>query len=435
MSQQAKVATKKGGDQSYWSIVKRQFRKNRLAVWSLRMLYLIIIIGLLADVLANDKPLFCKYKGNTYFPVFHSYLVDLSISTWPNDLVNADWRNLKYDAVVFPPVPYSPSAPDYDNSDYKSPFGQQTVPSLRWKHFLGTDQLGKDVLSGLIHGTRIAMLVGVISMGLASLIGIFLGALAGYYGDEGFKISRIRLILNLLMIPFALFWAFSTRSYIIKDALHLSFGKFCFQMLFSFGIFALFMCIPNLLAFPLKFIPFLKKKITVPLDIIISRVIEILNSIPTLLLILSICAIVEKPNILLIMVIIGFTGWTGIARYIRAELLKVRSLEFIEAAQSLGFNEMRIILRHAIPNSLTSVLITVAFGVASAILTESSLSFLGIGTSADVITWGKVLGEARAFAGAWWLAIFPGAAIFVTVTIFNLIGDGLTDAMDPRQKQ
>jgi peptide/nickel transport system permease protein len=115
--------------------------------------------------------------------------------------------------------------------------------------------------------------------------------------------------------------------------------------------------------------------------------------------------------------------------------LKVRSLEFIEAAQSLGFSEMRIILRHAIPNSLTSVLITVAFGVASAILAESSLSFLGIGTSADVITWGKVLSEARAFAGAWWLAIFPGIAIFVTVTILNLIGDGLTDAIDPRQKQ
>lgn len=138
---------------------------------------------------------------------------------------------------------------------------------------------------------------------------------------------------------------------------------------------------------------------------------------------------------MLIMVIIGFTGWTGIAKYIRAELLKVRSLEYIEAAQSLGFSEWRIMLRHAIPNSLTSVLITVAFGVASAILVESSLSFLGIGVQADVMTWGKLLNASREEISAWHLAIFPGLAIFITVTVFNLLGEGLTDAMDPRLKQ
>lgn len=138
---------------------------------------------------------------------------------------------------------------------------------------------------------------------------------------------------------------------------------------------------------------------------------------------------------MLIMVIIGLTGWTGIASYIRAELLKVRSLEYIEAAQSLGFSEWRIMLRHAIPNSLTAVLITVAFGVASAILTESSLSFLGIGVQADVITWGKLLNEARSEVSAWWFAVFPGLCIFVTVTVFNLLGEGLTEAMDPRLKQ
>ena len=194
------------------------------------------------------------------------------------------------------------------------------------------------------------------------------------------------------------------------------------------------MGVGNFLVIPFKYIPFLKKEVSVPLDIIISRMIEILNSIPTLFLILSILAIIKKPNIYYIMVIIGLTGWTSIARYIRAELLKIRSLEYIEASHSLGFSGMRTLFRHALPNALSSTLIAIAFGIASAILTESSLSFLGFG-SGDTVTWGVLLSSARQSPQAWWLAIFPGFAIFITVTVFNLIGDGLTDALDPRLKQ
>jgi peptide/nickel transport system permease protein len=167
----------------------------------------------------------------------------------------------------------------------------------------------------------------------------------------------------------------------------------------------------------------------------VSRLIEVKVSIPTLLLILSIVAVMSRPNILMVMVIIGFTSWTGIAKYTRAELLKVRSLEFIQAAQSLGYSELRTIFKHALPNSLSSVLVAIAFGVASAILLESSLSFLGIGMRPEDVTWGSMLSAARGYFKAWWLAIIPGFAIFVTVTVFNLLGEGLTDAMDPRLKQ
>jgi peptide/nickel transport system permease protein len=165
------------------------------------------------------------------------------------------------------------------------------------------------------------------------------------------------------------------------------------------------------------------------------RLIEIVNSIPGLLLILSIVAIIEEQSVFYIMAIIGLIGWTGIARFIRAELLRVRNLEYIEAAQALGYSEWRIIARHAIPNALTPVLITIAFGVASAILMEAFLSFLGIGVAAEEVTWGSLLNLARSKFSAWWLAIFPGLAIFVTVTVFNLLGEGLTDALDPRRKQ
>ncbi|MFN8286957.1 MAG: ABC transporter permease [Chitinophagales bacterium] len=430
-----KNSTPAQADQSYWGIVKRQFKKNRLAVWSLRIVYVIFIVGVLADFLANEKPLYCKLNGNSYFPVFKEYAVDLGLSTWPKELLGIDWSNTEFETAVYPPVPYSPNTTDFNNDQYKRPFEKQDLKSVRWRHWMGTDQIGRDVLSGLIHGTRIAMLVGIVSMGIASFLGILIGAFAGYYGDEKLQVSIIRIILNLVFIFFAWFFAFGTRSFVMSDAFSNSFGSFIFQFLVSLAIFLVIMIIPNVLSMPLKNVPVLGRKLTIPVDIIVSRIIEIINSIPTLLLILSICAVAKKPSIMLIMVIIGFTGWTGIAKYIRAELLKVRSLEYIEAAQSLGFSEWRIMLRHAIPNSLTSVLITVAFGVASAILVESSLSFLGIGVQADVMTWGKLLNASREEISAWHLAIFPGLAIFITVTVFNLLGEGLTDAMDPRLKQ
>jgi peptide/nickel transport system permease protein len=424
----------KKSDQSYWAVVGRQFAKNKLAVWSLRVVYALVFVGVFADFIANEKPIYCKLDGKTYFPIFREYAVDLGLARMPTELVNVDWLNANYEAVLRAPVPYSPLTQDFDNA-YANPTKKQDVKSWRFRHLLGSDQLGCDLLSGMVHGTRIAMLVGVVSMGIASFIGILLGAMAGYFGDERLLISRGRLWLNLIFIFFAWFYAFNTRSYIMSDALADSFGGFLFQVSISLGIFAAIMAIPNLLAIPLKRVPVLGKRFALPVDIIISRSIEVLNSVPLLLLILSICAVVKKPSIMLIMVIIGMTSWTGIAGFIRAELLKVRSLEYIEAAQSLGFSQWRIMFRHAIPNALTSVLITIAFGVASAILTESALSFLGIGVQADVVTWGKLLKEADADVSGWWFAVFPGLAIFVTVTVFNLLGEGLTDAMDPRLKQ
>jgi peptide/nickel transport system permease protein len=166
----------------------------------------------------------------------------------------------------------------------------------------------------------------------------------------------------------------------------------------------------------------------------VSRLIEIIVCVPRLFLIITIVAVV-KPSIFWVMVIIGLTSWTGIARFIRAELLRVRNLEYIEAAQSLGYSNWRIMFKHAIPNSLSPVLIDIAFGIAGAILVEASLSFLGVGMPSDVVTWGRLLSLARQQSSAWWLAIFPGMMIFLTVTVFNLIGEGLTDALDPRLKK
>jgi peptide/nickel transport system permease protein len=426
--------TKIPENQSYGAIVKRQFNKNRPAVWALRMIVFIATIGLFADFLANEKPLMCKYEGKTFFPVVREYIVGLG-GSWPTELGNiVDWKTAKYDYVIWAPIPYGQSEMDYMNANYVSPTGEQNVESRRWWHWLGTDEVGRDVMSGMIHGTRIAMMVGVVSMSIASVIGIFMGAMAGYFGDEKIKTSWVNIFLFLASVPIAFFYGFQVRSYAIGDGFQNSLFSALFQILIGIVIFAAILIAGQYLAKFITRIFKIKGETNVPVDILVSRSIEILISVPGLLLIMSIVAI-AKPSIMLVMVIIGATSWTGIARFTRGELLRVRNLEYIEAAQSLGYSEWRTIFRHAIPNSLSPVLIAIAFGVAGAILTESFLSFLGIGVEAEVATWGKLLSLARKNFGAWWLALAPGFAIFITVTVYNLMGEGLTDALDPRLKQ
>ncbi|MCU0328275.1 MAG: ABC transporter permease [Chitinophagales bacterium] len=421
--------------QSYWEIVRAQFKKNKVAVWSLRFLLVIIFIGVFADFIANQKPIICKYQDSIHFPIFRQYMVDLGLMKVPKEFLTINWLEADFDFVIRPLIPYSPQNMDLNNADFVSPFGEQSVKSFYWRHHLGTDLLGRDVMSGMIHGTRTAMLVGIISMSITTLIGIILGSLAGYYGDRGMQMSRIRFALNILAFLIGMYYAFGVRSYAIAQSMDESLSSFLLSILLSILILVLVFVLFNFLASLLKRIPFLGKKMYVPIDILISRMIEVKVSVPTLLLILSIVAVVKSPSIIIVMVIIGFTSWTGIAKYTRSELLKVRSLEYIQAAQSLGYSELRTIFKHALPNSLTSVLISVAFGVAGAIMTESNLSFLGIGVSPEDVTWGSMLTAARGNFSAWWLAIVPGFAIFITITINNLIGEGLNDAMDPRLKQ
>lgn len=417
---------------SYGAIVKQQFQKNKLAKWSLRILFVFFFIALFADFIANEKPIYCKIEGKTHFPILKQYAVDLGLSKWDKKFYQTPWSEHDYEKVIMPPIPYSHNTLDFDNALFVSPFGNQKVKSNRYWHWMGTDQLGHDVTAGMVRGTRIAMLVGIISMSIASIIGIFLGALAGFFGDTRFQLSRIRLWLNMIGLFFAFFYAFKVRGYILSTAGKA--GILGWELFKSLIIFFAIILLFNGLAAVLEKKSSLGRKVKIPIDVIVMRLIEVMNSIPALFLILAGATILEQPSIISVMVIIGLIRWTGIARFIRAELLRVRSLEYIEAAEAMGYSEWRIILRHAIPNAIAPVLITIAFGIASAILIEASLSFLGVGVQSEEMTWGKLLSFARQSNKSWWLAVFPGLAIFVTVTLFNLIGDGLTEALDPKLK-
>ena len=216
-------------------------------------------------------------------------------------------------------------------------------------HLMGTDDLGRDVLSRMIHGTRVSLLIGVAATALSLLAGCTLGALAGYYG----------------------------------------------------GV----------------------------IDWLVSRLIDIILCFPFIVLVLGIVAFF-RPSLWTILIALAITQWTSEARFIRAEFLRIRELDYTLAARASGARDPRIIFRHLLPNALAPVLVSASFGVAAAILTESALSFLGFGVAVPTASWGSVLAVAQTFIDvAWWLAFFPGLAIFLTVAAFNLIGDRLRDAI------
>ena len=243
--------------------------------------------------------------------------------------------------AIFAPMiaPYNPGQIDIDNI--------LTAPSH--SHIFGTDSLGRDLYSRMVYGARISLLVGFIAVGIAAILGIALGAIAGYYGR----------------------W----------------------------------------------------------IDAIIMRFIDIMLCFPTFFLILAVIALLE-PSIINIMIIIGATSWMGMARLIRAEILSLKEMDFIYAERAIGASDLRIMAGHLIPNAMAPVLVSITLGIAGAILVESSLSFLGIGVQPPTPSWGNILSEGKAVMGAgWWVMLFPGLAIFITVLGYNLLGEGIREKL------
>jgi peptide/nickel transport system permease protein len=224
-------------------------------------------------------------------------------------------------------------------------------PDLR-SHVLGTDEVGRDILSRMFHGARVSLLVGVIAVAVSCPIGVLIGLVAGYVGRRT--------------------------------------------------------------------------------DDVLMRITDIQLAIPTILLAIAVVAVLG-PGVRNVIITLTVTGWTLYARLVRGEALSVKSRDFVQAARAAGAGDARIMLCHVLPNVLTPVIVVAVFAVANMIILEATLSFLGLGVEASVVTWGRMLNAGRLYLStAWWLTAFPGLAIFLTVLAVNLLGDHLRDWLDPR---
>ncbi len=249
-------------------------------------------------------------------------------------------------AVLAPALaPWNPNRPDTK---------KVLAPPSR-SHWLGTDQLGRDVLSRVLYGSRVSLAVGFVSVSIATLIGILLGAAAGYQGGS--------------------------------------------------------------------------------VDGVIMRLVDLMLVFPRFFLLLAVLAFLQ-PSIWTIMAVIGLTGWMGVARLVRAEFLTLREREFVIWSESIGASALRIVFRHILPNAIAPVLVAMTLGIPAAILTESGLSFLGLGVQPPYATWGNILNDGKdSIEIAWWMTVYPGFAILITVLSYNLLGEGIRDALDPRLRQ
>jgi len=420
-----------------------KYRSSRLAVFFIGILF---FLSLFADILATDLPLFVNYKGNYWFPALSSIInperteIITDPPTEAKETVQFDifnWKEMPLESVIWAPVPWSPDKPDLLNRDYASPLDEHkfknpdgSIVSSRFlfRHHLGTDQRGLDLLSGIIHGCRISLKIGFLSMLIATIIGVMAGAFSGYFGNDRLNSTRARWWLSIIGFVAGYFWGFTSRIHTITDAFNSGFWISTFQILISLLIVVFAVVGGVQTGRLLNGIGILRKKVTVPIDSVVQRFSEVFNSLPRLLIIITLAAVFHDKSIGMVIAIIGFTNWTGISRFTRAEMFRTRDLNYIEAARSMGLPWYQVIFRHALPNAFAPVFIEIAFLVAGSIVAESSLSFLGIGVPDDVVTWGSILSAGREQVDAWWMVVFPGLAIFLTVLSLNVIGERLREA-------
>jgi peptide/nickel transport system permease protein len=293
--------------ESPWVVAFKRLRRNRLAMLSLGIIILLVLLAVLADY----------------------------ITPYGRDQINMAPKEVRGKVMELPIKKEAPSA----------------------AFILGTDELGRDIFTRLIYGGRISLSVGLFAVSIQVVIGILIGAAAGFYG----------------------------------------------------GI----------------------------VDAILMRMTDIIMCFPFLLIAITVVAILG-PNIFNVMLVIGLLGWTGIARMVRGQILSLREQEFMEAAEALGIRDSKKILKHLLPNVMASVIVFATMGMASAILTETSLSYLGLGVTPPTPTWGNMMQAAKsiyALENQWWLWMPPGFLTFITVMSFNILGDGLRDALDPKMKR
>jgi peptide/nickel transport system permease protein len=407
----------------------------RTAVWILGFL---LFLAVFRDLLTNGRPLYCRIDGVAYFPGIRSILThpDRPFSEKPlrNIQLIPDqfeaWKNPdNFDEPPFyAPVPF---APGEFSSRNQLRFGKPGsahpgLPSWKFRHWLGTDAEGRDIAATIVSGARIAMLIGSVAMAAALVIGLLLGTLAGYFGDDSLFLKRGTWILSLSGLPFAWFYATTVWRGLFSGS---SGGIIPVTAIF-FAIILLFFISGRWLS-RLKWF---SKESALPVDMLVMRTAEVFSSIPRLIVLVVLAVALRGQSdgsVWLMTALIGMFSWTGVARFVRAELLRIRALDYVTAARGLGLSPWHILIRHALPNAMRPVYIAFAFGAASAVLLEAYLSFLGFGGAAfRGISWGSLFINENSAADpldTWWVTLFPGLMIFLAVSALNATGEALSE--------
>jgi peptide/nickel transport system permease protein len=370
---------------------------------SILFVFVLVQVGILSSLIANDKPLLSIQNQEISFPIFSKKIYK------PN---SANFE-------IWPPIPYHSQTIDFNNMNSIGPFESQVIDGLYYRHWLGTDELGRDLLAGLIHGCKTAVIVGFGAMLIALIIGISLGGIAGYFKNDKLKIKRADYYILFISISLFLIYTASIIPWDLQNS------NLLVNLLLLVGILIGLTFLGKVLSKVFTHFHLLQDKRQIPLDNVIIRLIELLESIPLLFLIISLSAILN-PSYSSLMLVIGISSWTRIAKFTRAEVLKIKEQNYIESSIALGLNNSQIIRNHILPNALPAIFISLAFGVASAILAEATLSFLGIGLGAETVSWGSILANSRSDYQSWWLVLFPGILLFFTVYSLNQIGERLS---------
>jgi peptide/nickel transport system permease protein len=366
--------------ESRWREFWRLFRRNKLASFGLAIFVLFFITAVAGLVLTSG----------------------------PNPFL--DPSMVRLEEKLRPPL----SAP-------RASLSSQAIPRPG-VYLLGTDELGRDVFARMMQGAWVSLTVGFVAVGISVLVGILLGGISGYYGQNAVTADQV-IAAVLIIVGIGLLMAKT----ITSGALLLVIG----------GLYFIFS-------------PGWKKSRVKPreagwgrifsiqamsIDTLVMRFVDIMLCFPSFFLILTVVALLPA-SIYNIMIVIGLTSWMGTTRFVRAEFLSLREQDFVTAARALGLSSGRIIFRHMVPNAIAPVLVSATIGIASAILTEAGLSFLGLGVPPPHATWGNILADGKNYIfDAPWLTFIPGIAILIVVLSFNLFGEGLRDVLNPRLRE
>lgn len=396
----------------------------------------LLFLTVFRDLLANGRPLCCRIGGVTYFPGVRAILTDPDKPFTDKSLRDIQLMPDQFEAwkdpanfdepPVYAPVPFSPGEFSSRNQ-LRFGYPAMSHPGLSPKkfiHWLGTDAEGRDIAATIVSGARIALLTGSLAMAAALLIGLLLGTLAGFFGDDTLQVKRGVWMVFLSGLPFAWFYAVTVRQWENSGSagsIILKIAIFSALMLFFFAA-----------GRWLSRLKWFSVESSLPVDMLVMRTAEVFSSVPRLIVLVVLAVALRglsDGSVWLMIALTGVFSWTGVAKFVRAELLRIRALDYVTAARGLGLSPWRVLIRHALPNAMRPVYIAFAFGAASAVLLEAYLSFLGFGGAAfRGISWGSLFINENSAANpldTWWVTLFPGLMIFLTVSALNALGEAL----------